>query len=141
MGDATYQRNIFQRLMGMCATKTPQDAGCWTAGDGKIVLDLARAPELAESNGALRLEGKGSPERVLVIKGDDGEFHAFRNRCTHAGRRLDPVPGTGQVQCCSVGKSTFDYAGKRISGSAKKDAIPLPVAADGGKLVITLPVK
>ena len=30
--------------------------------------------------------------RVLVIRGDDGKFHAFHNRCTYIGlRRLDPV--------------------------------------------------
>ena len=63
------------------------------------------------------MEGWGLPLRVLVIRGDDGKFHAFHNRCTHIGhRRLDPVSGTGTVQCCSVGKSTYTYDGKKVYG-------------------------
>ena len=138
MQTATLHRNIFQRVLGMCATKKPSDEGCWTFNDGKIIVDLARAPELAEPNGAMRLEAKALPARVLVIQGDDGQYRAFQNRCTHGKRRLDPMPGTQQVQCCSVGRSIFDYEGKYISGSAKSDIETYPVEVDDGKLVITV---
>ncbi len=109
MQNATLKRNIFQRIFGICATRQPLDEECWIVENGKIIVDLARAPELAGRNGALRLEKKNLRERVLVIQGEDGGYHAFRNRCTHMGRRLDPVPGVQQVQCCSISKSTFDY--------------------------------
>ncbi|MBW1910262.1 MAG: Rieske 2Fe-2S domain-containing protein [Deltaproteobacteria bacterium] len=121
MQNATLHRNIFQRILGICATKQPSDEDCWTFENGKIIVDLARAPELGRRNGAIRLEKKNLPERVLVIQGDDGKYYAFKNRCTHGKRRLDPMPGIQQVQCCSIGKSTFDYGGKKISGSAKED--------------------
>jgi len=49
MQNTTLHRNIFQRLLGLCATKKPSDEGCWTFDDGKIVVDLARAPELSST--------------------------------------------------------------------------------------------
>ena len=132
------KRNIFQRLFGICATQKPMDEGCWTYEGGKITVDLARAPELGRRDGAVRLEGKGLPARVLVVCGDADTWHAFKNRCAHAGRRLDPVPGTGRVQCCSVGKSTYDADGKILGGSAKKGITTFPVVSEGGRLTIAL---
>ena len=85
-------RSFFQRIFGLPATQKPLDPQCWSFSDGKITIDLKRATELKKPGGALRLEGNGLPMRVLVIRGDDGKFHAFHNRCTHMGhRRLDPV--------------------------------------------------
>ncbi len=138
MQTAVLHRNIFQRLLGISATKLPSDEGCWTFEDGKIVVDLARAPELAGRSVGLRLEKRGLPERVLVIQGDDGQYYAFRNRCTHGKRRLDPVPGARLVQCCSVGISTFDYAGRNLSGPAKEALRTYPVTVKDGKLFIAL---
>jgi nitrite reductase/ring-hydroxylating ferredoxin subunit len=134
----TLQRSVFQRILGICITKPPVDEGCWVFENGRIIVDLARATELSERNGAVRLEKKGLPERMLVIHGDDGKYHAFRNKCAHAKRRMDPVPGTRYVQCCSVGKSIFEYDGRRVSGSAKKNIQVYPVRIENKKLVISI---
>lgn len=129
---------FFKRLFGICATRPPGDPGCFGTREGRIVVDLARAPELSDRGGALRLEGSGLPERVLVFRGEDDAYHAFVNKCAHGGRRLDPLPGTSQVQCCSVGKSTYDYEGMRISGAASGDVRVLEVEVDGDTLVISV---
>ncbi|HDZ91071.1 MAG: Rieske 2Fe-2S domain-containing protein [Deltaproteobacteria bacterium] len=137
METRTLHRNIFQRLFGICATRKPSHEACWTFEEGKILLDLGRTPELAVPGGAVRLEkNKGLPERVLIVHGDDGAFHAFRNRCSHAGRRLDPVPGMEQVQCCSIGRSTFDHEGTRLSGSAKGPVKTYGVRLEQGRLIV-----
>lgn len=139
MATGTLRRNIFQRIFGICATKPPADENCWTYENGRLMVDLARAPELSSDNSAIRLEKKGNlSERVLIFKSDDGQYHAIRNQCAHAKRRLDPVPGQQQVQCCSIGKSTFDYEGKLVSGMAGGDVRAYPVAVEDGKLVITV---
>ena len=138
METPTLQRSIFQRILGMCITKPPSDEGCWTFENGKVTVDLARAPELTEKSGAIRLEKKGLPNRMLIVHGDGGNYHAFRNKCAHAGRRMDPVPGSQYVQCCSVGKSTFEYDGKRVSGSAKKDIQAYPVNMEDKNLIISV---
>jgi len=132
------KRNIFQRILGKCITQEPEDDGCCVFSGGKVVIDLNRAPELDQPGGAIRLEGNNLPERILVVRGDDGKYRAFCNRCSHAGRRLDPVPGTETVQCCSMGVSTFDYEGKVLAGSAKKPVTVYPVNVENKKLTVSI---
>jgi nitrite reductase/ring-hydroxylating ferredoxin subunit len=134
----TLKRSILQRLFGIPATKIPSNPGCWTYAQGKLEVDLARAVELSKPGGAIRLEGSNLPERVLVVHGEDGNYYAFRNRCKHMGRRLDPVPGTSTVQCCSIGKTTYAYDGGVLSGPAKGPVQTLAIQANNGKLVIAL---
>jgi len=130
-------RSFFQRIFGTSATSKPLDSQCWDFSDGKILIDLNRATELKKPSGALRLEGGELPMRVLVIRGDDGKFHAFHNRCTHIGhRRLDPVAGTGTVQCCSVGKSTYTYDGKKVYGPPTGSIKTFKVEAEDDRLVV-----
>jgi nitrite reductase/ring-hydroxylating ferredoxin subunit len=128
---------FFKRIFGICDTKPPRDAGCWTSQPDHAAIDLKRAPELGEPGGAVRLEGQDLPNRILVIRGDDGNLHAFINKCTHAGRRIDPRPGTSTVRCCSVGKSTFNYSGEALSGWAKEPLTRLKAREEPGKLVIS----
>ncbi len=128
---------FFAKLFGICSTPLPSDPNCWSFADGKIEVDLSRATELSSPTSALRLEGKPLPRRVLVVRDNEGVFHAFPNRCTHAGhRRLDHLPDEGKVKCCSVGQSIFDYEGKRISGSATDSIEPLRLEEGDGKLTI-----
>jgi Rieske Fe-S protein len=131
---------LSKRILGICETKPPQDPGSWTFSGGRIEVDLGRAPELSQAGSAIRLEGEDLPDRILVVRGEGKNFLAFKNRCTHysGGRRIDPVPGTSLLRCCSVGKSTFDYAGKVVSGPAKGPLPRYPVEIKKDKLVISL---
>ena len=138
MREKRFHRSPLQRLMGKPATELPHDPACWTYADGRIIVDLTRAPELSERSGAVRLESPALPEHVLVFMGEDGRYHACRNACAHGGRRLDPVPNTFTLQCCSVGKSTYDYDGELLSGPAHGCVHPYPVRRDGGTLVVDL---
>ena len=132
-------RSIFQRILGIPATKPPRDPASWSYSAGKLTVDLSRATELDVPGGALRCEGGGLPVRVLVVRDDKGGFKAYRNRCTHIGRRrLDPVPGEGTVQCCSVNSTTFGMDGKTICGPGKHPLTLYPVTKEGGKLIIDL---
>ena len=132
------KRNIFQRIFGICATSPPTDDGCWKYEGGKVTIDISRARELADENGAIRLEQKGLPYGVLLFRGTDGRHHAFRNKCAHMGRRLDPVPGAQQVHCCSLGGSSYDYDGKILAGFAKEDVPVFEVTEEEGELTISL---
>jgi Rieske Fe-S protein len=42
-------------------------------------------------------------------------------------RRLDYVPGTETVQCCSVSKSTYAFDGSKIHGPAPEPILTYPV--------------
>ena len=133
------KRNLFQRIFGVPATPRTRDPGGWTCSGGKLVIDLKRTPQLEKPGGALRFEGRGLPARVLVVLGEDGAYHAFRNRCTHLGhRRVDPVPGTNMLQCCSVNKSTYELDGNRIYGPAPRPITAYAAEKAGDKLIVTL---
>ncbi len=125
-------------IFGICSTRPPQDKDA-CAVDGEVVrLNLERLPELARPGGAARFED-GLPHRLLVVHGHDGEFHAYLNRCTHAGhRRIDPLPDRPGLRCCSVGMSTYDYDGHRVAGPAAAALTVFPVERDGSSLVIRM---
>ncbi|PIE68608.1 MAG: (2Fe-2S)-binding protein [Deltaproteobacteria bacterium] len=133
------RRSLLQRLLGKPQTGKPASAECWQHDQGKLVIDLLKVPELREPGSAIRLEGKGLPLRILVVLGNDQRYRAYHNRCTHLGhRRLDPVPGTSTLQCCSVSKSTFAVDGKVIAGPAPRPIRCYPVEKVEEKLIITL---
>jgi len=129
---------FLKRIFGISETRTPSDDACWEYASQEIRLDLNRAPELGRPGSALRLEGKGLPVRTLVVHGKDGDFHAFANRCTHMGRRIDILPGTDRIECCSISKSTFNYDGEPMGGAARKHLRVFSVAASGKELKIAL---
>jgi len=130
--------DFIKRIFGICETKQPGDPGCWKYSNRRVEIEWARVPELQKPSGAIRLEGRGLPERILVIFGIDGQFHVFRNRCSYDGRRLDPVPGTTTVRCCALSQSTFDYTGKAISGPAKESLRTYKIKSKKCKIIIQL---
>ena len=138
MAVKSLDRKWWQRIFGVPATGLPADPDCWSFQDGKISLDLSRAPELAEVATGLRLEGKGLTVRVLVVHGDDGNYRAYHNKCRHFGRRIDPVPGTTTVQCCSVNKATYDADGAVVAGPARRPLATYPVDVQDGKLIVSV---
>jgi nitrite reductase/ring-hydroxylating ferredoxin subunit len=133
------EMKFLKRIFGICETPLPADPACWTYADREIRLHLDRTPELDRPGGAVRLEDQGLPVRTLVVHGLDGTFHAFGNRCTHMGRRIDPLAGADRIECCSVSKSTFTYAGEPIGGAARKPLKVFPVTASGNELKIAVP--
>lgn len=129
---------LLKMIFGICETKEPADQGCWKVEGGRVIVDLSRAPELANKGGALRIEGRGLKNRLLVFRDGKGKIHAFRNKCTHMGRRIDPLPGNDHFRCCSVSRSTFDAAGKVVSGPAKDSLKFYNTTEKGGEAVIAV---
>jgi nitrite reductase/ring-hydroxylating ferredoxin subunit len=128
-----------QRLLGIPATSKPNDPTCWHYAQGRLTIDLSKATELAKPGMALRFEGGDLPVRVLVVYGENEKYFAFQNRCTHMGhRRLDPVPGTPTVQCCSVNKSTYDLEGNKLYGPAPRAVTTYTTHLDGDQLVVMI---
>ena len=130
--------DLLRKIFGISATKTPKNKECWKYENGRIEIDWAMVPELQRPCGAIRLEGKGLSERILVIYGLDGEYHAFLNKCSHLGRRLDPVEDVEKIRCCSFSSSIFDYSGNIMSGPGKGMLKKYRVEARKCKLLIWL---
>jgi nitrite reductase/ring-hydroxylating ferredoxin subunit len=132
------KRNILQRLFGIPATRLATNPDCWTYEKGKLSVTLAKAPELAGKGGAIRIEARRLPVRVLLYRDDDGVLRAMSNRCGHMGRRIDPVPGEKCLQCCSVMAAAYDYSGKKLEGPGDKPMKVLETQEQDGKVIITL---
>lgn len=139
---ASVKRTFLQRILGTPATGQPGTPDCWSFENGKLIIELDEAPELRPPDGALRFEGGNLPVRILVVHDGSGNYRAYRNRCTHFGhRRLDPVPGTDTIQCCSINKSTFDSAGDNIHGPAGHPITRYTVELDSetNRLIVLIP--
>ncbi len=134
----TLSRTFWQRLTGSCATPMPANNEGWTYKDGTLNIDLAQLIELTQPGTALRFEGKDLPKRILVVCGADGKYHAIHNKCSHMGRRLDFVPGTETVQCCSISKSTYTFDGKKIYGPRKVDVDSFSLSLEGNNLLVVI---
>jgi nitrite reductase/ring-hydroxylating ferredoxin subunit len=130
---------LIKRILGISQTKKPGDEQCWTYSNGNIEVAWARAPELQKPCGAIRLEGRDLPERVLVIFGIDGQYHAVRNKCTDImGRRIDPVVGKAALKCRCLPRSTFDYTGNPMAGPANESLKTYPIKVHKCKMIIHL---
>ena len=127
---------LTNRLAGVPQTQLPTIEDAWTYEKGKLTLDMKKLPEITKLGGAVRIEGGALPDPILVVYGEDKNYYAFKNACTHAGRMIDPLAGTMNLQCCSVGRSTYDYRGKVLSGPAKKALTSYPLSVDGDNIII-----
>jgi nitrite reductase/ring-hydroxylating ferredoxin subunit len=128
---------FFKAILGICETP-PLDAGVWTAEGNQVPVRLGEAAALAPAGGAVRLEGQGLASSVLIVHTDGNQYLAFENRCTHGGRKIDPIAGKEELRCCSVNHSRFDYLGNRLSGPAEGSLKKYAVEKRGEELVVTL---
>jgi Rieske Fe-S protein len=54
------------------------------------------------------------------------------------GRRIDPLPSSSKVRCCSVSHATYDYSGKVVSGPAEGQLKAYRVEVIEGKVTVQL---
>jgi hypothetical protein len=127
---------LFKRIFGISSTTSPSDDGSWQYSNGKIVIEWARVPEIQKPGGAIRLEGRGLKENILLIYGIDGQYHAFRNKYSRLRMRLDPVEDKAKIRCCGLFETIFDYSGNVMSGKGKEPLKTFRVETRKCKLVI-----
>lgn len=128
---------FFKALLGICETP-PLDAELWALEGSELTIRLGGAADLAPVGGAVRLQGKGLASPVLVVHAGGDEYLTFENRCTHGGRRLDPVEGARELRCCSIGHARFDCEGNKLSGPAKGPLKKYSAKKRGEELIVTL---
>jgi cytochrome b6-f complex iron-sulfur subunit len=110
--------DFFKAIAGICKTQ-PLNPELWSKSDNTVTIKLGQVPELQLPGGAVYIKGADLKRPILIVRGNDNSYHAFRNRCTHGGRKLDPVEGKPVLRCCSVNHSTFDFDGNKLTGPAK----------------------
>ena len=129
--------SLIKSILGICETK-PLSPDLWSLEGNKVRVKLGQIAELSRKGGAVYLKGQGLHKPILLLRIEDDQYLAFANKCTHMGRKLDPVLGEPLLRCCSIGHSTFDYEGRRISGLAKEPLTRYAVERSDGDLVVAL---
>lgn len=130
-------RGFFKSIFGIC--ETPElDPSQWSLEGNEIRIPLDKVAELGEPSGAVYAKGKGLDVPVLILKSEDGQYRAFGNKCTHMGRKLDPVRGKQVLRCCSVSHATYDYQGNVLGGPAKGSLTVYEVVVMGNEIVIRI---
>ncbi len=69
-----FKRSFLQRMFRVSETKKPTAVNYWDYEEGKLVINLHETSEPRNPGGAIRLEGKNLPIRVLVVRGENGEY-------------------------------------------------------------------
>ncbi len=129
---------FIDRLIGHPLTQLPQIEDAWLLENGRLLLNLSKLPEFKTLGGAVRIEGDALADPLLVVLGEDSNYYAFINACTHAGRMIDPVKGTMTLECCSVSSSTYNYAGEVLSGPAAETLTSYAVSVENDYLSVLL---
>lgn len=126
---------------GASETNLPQIEGAWAYSENILTLDLSKLPEIGALGGAVRIEGEDLPNPILVVLGEDGNYYAYKNVCTHLGRLIDPLAGTMKLKCSSMickERSTYDYQGRVHSGYAEGPLKKYRVALEGDQIIVAL---
>lgn len=129
--------SIFKAILGICETKL-LSTDLWSLEGNKVKVKLSQMTEPIPKGSAVYLKGSGLSRPVLLLRTEDDRYLAFENHCTHAGRKLDPVPGEAKLRCCSIGHSTYDLEGNKLRGPAKGPIACYTVEQSNGDLQIAL---
>ena len=126
---------FIKALLGKCDTR-PLPGDCWSIEGADVRVKLSQMPQPLPMGGAVYLAGDRLSEPLLLVRTEEDRYLAFINRCTHGGRKIDPVPGKPLLRCCSLGHSIYDYNGMNISGPAKGPIVKYEVEQSEGDLII-----
>ena len=127
---------FIKAILGRCETE-PLVRDLWSIEGSTVKVKLDEVPQLARTGGAVYLESQELETPVLLVRNGD-RYLAFANKCTHGGRKLDPVPEKSMLRCCSLSHSTFDYEGRKIGGPARGPLTQHAVEVVGKELLVRL---
>lgn len=129
--------DFFKAVAGICRTK-PLSPEYWHVEGNRVTIQAGGVAELQAAGSAVYLTGNGLKRPILVVRDAEGDYHGFSNRCTHAGRKLDPVEGKPVLRCCSVSHSTYDYEGNNLTGPGRKPLLVYRTELQDGSLVVII---
>lgn len=101
---------------------------------GRVRLSLGDYPELARTDGAIKILPSGHADPIYVLA-SGSEFVAVSPICTHRGCTVD-VQGARLV--CPCHGSTYSREGTVLKGPAQRALTRFPVERSGDFLVIAV---
>lgn len=102
---------------------------------GQVRLALSAFPDLANPEGAIKIQPQGLEDPIYVLATSTGEYRAVSPICTHRGCTVD-VSGARLV--CPCHGSTYDREGQVLRGPAERALTRYPLSRSGDTLVIEI---
>ncbi len=103
--------------------------------NGKLSFEVARYPDLAKPDGAIRARAPGLAEPVLVARTPEGGFAALGSICTHLGC---PVGFEPWEVVCPCHLSRFALDGRVTHPPARQGLPTYAVVYDAGTGILTI---
>jgi len=94
-----------------CCTLPEISADAMRIEPGLVVIDLARARELGQTGGALKIVESARKLEILVARPAKNQFVALDQRCTHGGGQLTYVHRHKHLYCTCWGHAKFALDG------------------------------
>lgn len=104
-------------------TELPSDAT--RIEPGLVVIDLARAPELGEPGGAVKVVDSAHKLQILIARPARNQFVALEQKCTHGGGPLTYVHRHKHLYCTCWGHAMFALDGTVIRWPNSQKPRPL----------------
>ena len=118
-----------------CASKAGVTRDCCTLAEippdvtriepGLITIDLARAPELARTGGAIKIVDSARKLQILIAHPDKNRFVALDQKCTHGGGPLTYVHRHKHLYCTCWGHANFALDGSVLRWPNSEKPRPL----------------
>jgi Rieske Fe-S protein len=111
-----------------CATFTktgntpsiPEDAYAFEADVNRVVVDLAKVPQLAETGGSVKIRDAALSAPLIIARTEEETYVVASIECPHRGVEVEYQPDRSEFECASLGSSDFALDGSRLGGPAKQ---------------------
>jgi Rieske Fe-S protein len=134
---AANRASVARSLSTSCDTPD-LDSTCLTFGEGWVLVDLGKAPELAVAGHAANLIDRQRSIDLIVVHVETAIYCALSRFCTHAGRTLAYIRTRKVLQCTNFNHSRFELNGHVRKGPAEVPLASHPVRLGDGMLEIGL---
>jgi nitrite reductase/ring-hydroxylating ferredoxin subunit len=122
----------------LCCTTQGLPPVSVTIENGKITVDLSRAPELRRTGAAFRIVEVDRKVNLILIHAGHGHYVAMDRSCTHGGAQCTYNPKRRTVQCTSLNHAEYDLGGRLLHGRTHGDLRTYPTRVAGTTLEILL---
>jgi len=121
-----------------CCNTPHLEPGSFTISQDRIVIDLAKAPSLAEAGHAVFISQPDEEIELIVVRPDKDQFIALSRFCTHGRQVLSYNKHWRLLQCNSYNHSLFKLDGEVYKGPAPHPLDMFEVEKKDQKLTIYL---
>jgi len=108
---------------------------CKSASIKDTEKELIIPVSLMKKKNNLLVSSKHVMEKILVVRGKDGNYHSLLMKCTHKGAELTK---SGDKLVCPSHGSTFDFDGNVMNKPAKTELKRFPVTSNANEIIVHL---